>query len=201
MTTNQTIDGVPRSTIQNAINELERHAGPGPSNRALELRALLDAPANSAMEGIEAWQSGRDGMRQERDEALGKVEALKSDNAKLAADRAKLSAELETLRKAYKSVLGQLDAAQPQGEPVCYLVNDRFGGKAYLEEGSEALAVRRRLGFTDEIPLYAEQTAPVAVVMPERKSVNTHNSHDWDEGHADGWAAYDTELKRLNPSL
>ncbi|UNM22861.1 DUF4406 domain-containing protein [Pseudomonas sp. ArH3a] len=47
----------------------------------------------------------------------------------------------------------------------------------------------------------AEQPAPVAVVLPERKSVNTHNSHDWDEGYADGWVAYDTELKRLNPSL
>ena len=47
----------------------------------------------------------------------------------------------------------------------------------------------------------AAQPAPVAVVLPERKSVNTHNSHDWDEGYTDGWVAYDTALKRLNPSL
>ncbi|WP_144401842.1 hypothetical protein [Pseudomonas lactis] len=67
-----------------------------------------------------------------------------------------------------------------------------------------------RTGYADEyvqglwvayLAFGAEQPAPVAVVLPERKSVNTHNSHDWDEGHTDGWNAYDAELKRLNPSL
>lgn len=109
MTTNQTIDGVPRELLERIMHgcmfSLSRQ-------QHEELRALLDAPACSAC-----------------------------------------TACLEK------------PAASPRGEPVCYLVNDRFGGKAYLEEGSEALAVRRRLGFTDEIPLYAEHPAPVAVVM------------------------------------
>lgn len=49
-----------------------------------------------------------------------------------------------------------LDApAVNRQEPVCYIVKDRWGVNAYLEESSEALKIRRRLGFTDEIPLYA----------------------------------------------
>ena len=50
-------------------------------------------------------------------------------------------------------------------------------------------------------PLYTSPPAPVAVVLPERNTLNTYNSHDWDEGYTDGWGAYDAELKRLNPSL
>lgn len=51
-------------------------------------------------------------------EQMGIIQALKVDNEKLAGDRSRLSAELETLRVSYKSVLAQLDAGQPQGEPV-----------------------------------------------------------------------------------
>jgi hypothetical protein len=50
-------------------------------------------------------------------------------------------------------------------------------------------------------PLYAEQPAPVAVVLPTRQRISAQNSHDWDEGRNDGWKAYENELKRLNPSL
>ena len=48
---------------------------------------------------------------------------------------------------------------------------------------------------------HTEQPAPVAVVLPARNTLNTLNSHDWDEGYSDGWTAYDSELKRLNPYL
>lgn len=57
------------------------------------------------------------------------------------------------------------------------------------------------VGLERKIPLRAEPPAPMAVVLPERNALNTYNSHDWDEGYADGWGAYDAELKRLNPSL
>lgn len=53
-------------------------------------------------------------------------------------------------------------------EPACYVVKDRWGVNTYLEENSEALKTRRRLGFTDEIPLYTSPPAPVAVQLDER---------------------------------
>ncbi|WP_454833274.1 hypothetical protein [Pseudomonas veronii] len=44
MTTNQTIDGVPRDLLERCARELSIGIGPAPKNRAQELRALLDAP-------------------------------------------------------------------------------------------------------------------------------------------------------------
>ena len=101
-----------------------------------------------------------------------------------------------------KEVSGDSRAPLPQGEPVAWQLimngdQKEISGRIGPPPSWENL---KRHGYRVE-PLYAEQPAPVAVVLPERKSVNTHNSHDWDEGHADGWVAYDTELKRLNPSL
>lgn len=43
MTTNQTIDGVPRELLERCARELSIGIGPAPKNRAQELRALLDA--------------------------------------------------------------------------------------------------------------------------------------------------------------
>ena len=45
MTTNQTIDRVPRELLERCARELSIGIGPAPKNRANELRALLDAPA------------------------------------------------------------------------------------------------------------------------------------------------------------
>jgi len=157
MTTNQTIDGVPRELLERCARELSTGTGPAPKNRAQELRALLDASANSALKGLEAWQSGRDGMRQERDEALGKVETLKSDNAKLADDRTRLSTELEILRPAYRSVLAQLDAAQPQGEPVAVFEIDHTGYRC------KVILDPLKQFPPNGTKLYADQPAPVAV--------------------------------------
>ncbi|OEC54778.1 hypothetical protein A7K61_28215 [Pseudomonas sp. AP42] len=87
-------------------------------------------------------------------------------------------------------------AAQPQGVPVAWL------NVATGHVTTSAVVVMDWDDEKEQVQsLYADQPAPVAVVLPERKSVNTHNSHDWDEGHTDGWKAYDAELKRLNPSL
>lgn len=43
MTTNQTIDGVPRELLERCARELSIGIGPAPKNRAQELRALLRA--------------------------------------------------------------------------------------------------------------------------------------------------------------
>lgn len=144
MTTNQTIDGVPREQVERALDAIEQV---GLQDKFIdytfvrtvkqELRALLDAPAKP-------------------------VEGLEADNVKLAADRSKLSAELETLRKAYKSVLAQLDAAQPQGEPVVWFDPSDM---ARLESGGLAsIMVRAHKNPHFQEPLYREQPAPVSAV-------------------------------------
>ena len=93
------------------------------------------------------------------------------------------------------------EAAQPQGEPVARVEIGADRNAALTVTDENWLRSLKERGTHQVVPLYAEQPAPVAVVLPERKSVNTHNSHDWDEGYTDGWVAYDTALKRLNPSL
>ena len=156
MSHNQTIDGVSRKSLEQALKlaAVFDDGGDGADAESARgvvwiLRALLDAPAKPA-EGLEA------------------------DNVKLAADRAALSAELETLRKAYRGVLAQLEAARPQGEPVAW-ANWKVGSKSYVPyrtvgearrcvEASEISATQN--GPYRVVPLYAEQPAPVAV--PER---------------------------------
>ncbi|WP_025856112.1 hypothetical protein [Pseudomonas sp. CHM02] len=96
-------------------------------------------------------------------------------------------------------------AAQPQGEPVAVRLPARDESLGTAENDMYANGWRhgwnayehavRQLG-----PLYAEQPAPVAVVMPERR---TFDPLDFVEkrASADGWNACLDELKRLNPYL
>lgn len=129
MTSNQTIDGVLVSR-----DLLEQFLAGGRQRDRESLRALLDTPAES-------------------------VEGLEADNAKLAADRSRLSDELETLRKAYKSVLVQLDAAQTQGESVAWLI--QWGSVIPGFQGHREVVLKDP-GEIDAVvtPLYAEQPAP-----------------------------------------
>lgn len=164
--TNQTIDGVPRDDLELVL--LHGHSTHESDQAWDRLRALLEAPAKPA-EGLEA------------------------DNVKLAADRTALSAELETLRKSYRSVLAQLEAAQPQGEPVAVMYAD--GSVLTKAECGIAFEVCCKV----ETPLYAEQPAPVAVVLPERllgdDGVCTE-SH-----YASGWNACLYEAARLTATV
>jgi len=66
----------------------------------------------------------------------------------------------ETRIAAAEELRALLGAPVVEHQPACYVVKDRWGVNAYLEESSEALKIRRRLGFTDEVPLY---TAPPEV--------------------------------------
>ena len=106
--TNQTIDGVPRELVRENIAYLRGMGGTHDQKSALaakfELLLLDHAPAKL-------------------------VEGLEADNVKLAADRAMLSAELETLRKSYRNVLVLLEAAQPQAVPVACVIAFREGVK------------------------------------------------------------------------
>ncbi|TFF13685.1 hypothetical protein EXW72_08560 [Pseudomonas sp. BCA14] len=180
MTTNQTIDGVlvSRELLRRVSNP---YAPKGQELARAELRALLDAPA-SASDGVN-WKAVAN-------EQMGIIQALKSDNAKLADDRTRLSAELETLRPAYKSVLAQLDAAQPQGEHTAVGFLERMlkgSGDDRLEAWQGEMAM-----LLEHI---AEQPAPVAVQSLEivgrqcfpseaMKAVQGYRKEPWVDGDA-----------------
>ncbi|WP_138725736.1 MULTISPECIES: hypothetical protein [Pseudomonas] len=172
MTTNQTIDGVPREYVLRLTHEAHSVLL-GMVEHCLNIRACM------------GMDEGYKDFVNERDE---------HDFVK----------ELRALLD--KEVSGDSRAPLPQGEPVALpkvlpLDDPRCPRHHLIADGFRSGADWMRREVEKLGPLYAKQPAPVAVVLPERKSVNTHNSHDWDEGHADGWVAYDTELKRLNPSL
>lgn len=170
--TNQTIDGVPRDDLELVL--LHGHSTHESDQAWDRLRALLDAPDEpSKFVGAAQYWS-------ENEQALRDV------------------CRFEGMKGLVYQVVRDLDgrASKPQGEPVAWAWVDEKGEHGVTHRWD----VAKHLPYFVK-PLYAEQPAPVAVVLPERKSVNTHNSHDWDEGHTDGWNAYDAELKRLNPSL
>ena len=90
-------------------------------------------------------------------------------------------------------------AAQPQGEPVAYWADDygntiKADHKSYNEKlgGAPAMVVERYTA-----PLYAEQPAPVAVVMPSRRSWSGIAS--WKQrSEINAWNACLDEVARLN---
>lgn len=168
MTTNQTIDGVPR------LRELlERIADPYRREpRAVhlhnadvaELRALLDAPVNP----------------------LSELEVLRA-----------AVKELEAMRDA------RVDTKLAQGVPVAWVECS----PAWLKAGGDCATAPRlcvgRNGISHLHPAHAEQPAPVAVVMPERREPK----HYWPRFGkltatarvaAEEWNACIDEVNRLN---
>ncbi len=113
----------------------------------------------------------------------------------------------ETLRVVSADKIAALlnkPAAQPQGEPVAWMdprspemhatISNEVKQHNLKFCGAPSAAVN---GYS--IPLYAEQPAPVAVVLPERREPTQDNPYLSDADHE--WNAYRDELKRLNPSL
>lgn len=98
-------------------------------------------------------------------------------------------------------------AAQPQGDPVAikeayeegFSDGSRAGDDQYSWEGfRDELA--KSWPVSDACKLYAEQGAPVAVVLPLRKTYGPKTSTK-DSVIAHGWNACLDELKRLNHTL
>lgn len=186
MTTNQTIDGVPRERIERALDAIEQV---GYQDKFIdytfvravkqELRALLDAPIRTPLLG---------GGALEEQPEWAQVQILKNTIADLQGDIEKLQADL---------------AAQPQGEPSHWA--DESGNtitaelKAYnLKLGGAPSAASMHYAR----PLYAEQPAPVAVVLPERRQIPSlfgrkERGHEEDEGFNE---CID-EVARLNASI
>lgn len=157
MTTNQTIDGVPRELLDDLASYGESGKVPEPW-MVEKLRALLESPASCETCG----GSGRFGM--------GFCECCQ-------------------------------EAAQPLGAPVAYRVVFNDGEKSKWEDGApqgqDLYDVRDGVIRAVE-RAYAEQPAPVAVVMPERSSALASANINHRQAYSLGWNACLDELKRLN---
>jgi len=186
MTTNQTIDGVPRERIQQIIADIERG---GRLTAVEKLRALLDAPAApSKFVGAAQYWS-------ENEQALRDV------------------CRFEGLKGLVYQVVRDLDktAAQPQGVPVAWMYRREGGeclGQLVQMESDSLKDVREgkvvegyrilwpRDDYIDWKPLYAEQPAPVAVVLPERREIGPNHPYLSDLDIE--WNACLDEVTRLN---
>lgn len=152
MTTNQTIDGVPRVLVEWMVNAGDLVEMLGLCSG--ELRDLLDAPADVF------------------------VDPLKSCD--LCGHECK--------------------ATQPKGEPVAWRYHDDAGSSPWFNGAPEQVNlefVERRGGRVERA--YAEQPAPVAVMLPERREIGPNYPYLSDLDIE--WNACLDELKRLNPSL
>lgn len=161
MTTNQTIDGVPRALLQSLYTDTVQQWGVG-GNAASQLRALLGA---NPVENIAGHHP-----------ACRAVDDYKPGECSHSCK----------------------PAAQPQGEPVAWMQPNQ-GGMCISNEvkqhsiklgGAPASAVA---GYS--IPLYAEQPAPVAVVLPERRDFSPQSDSEW------GWNACLDEVARLTATV
>ena len=162
MTTNQTIDGVPRDLreeIKSLAEQYENAGIPGLLSApivAQKLRALLDAPAE------QAEFSNADNA----DQALMLLDFALSfalcnrDHGGTRRDVKKAQAHLEAYRN-FKS-------AQPQGEPVAWIKPEVL---ATLRKDECCYAFGEQSPKGSLVPLYAEPPAPVAVVLPEREAM------------------------------
>ncbi|MFL1558631.1 hypothetical protein [Pseudomonas sp. O11] len=194
MTTNQTIDGVPRELIEKAMLACFE-AGFGIPHA--ELRALLDAEsAPCAKSQVEpATQPQPDPLLckfYDVSDYHGLVRELVGHVA-LLQDSAKRNVKPwedtfpPTLLPAYiKRVNAENAAAQPQGEPVAWMdprspemhatISNEVKQHNLKFGGAPAAAVN---GYS--IPLYAEQPAPVAVAMDERQEFVAWVRREWSQ--------------------
>ncbi|QLG95314.1 hypothetical protein HZF02_26745 [Pseudomonas yamanorum] len=206
MTTNQTIDGVPRDLLERIMHgcmfSLSRQ-------QHEELRALLDAPVVSAPLSVP-------------DECPHLIVFDDTDREQLmfagAGARASALKTWENISRSWNAHLfvrvernssddqypsaGHTRAAQPQGEPVYQVQHSgSYAGWRNVDAGTYA-ELKDDKRYMSRI-VYAEQPAPVAVVLPERKRADHCDESQDVKSYFEelGWNAYDDELKRLNPSL
>lgn len=167
MTTNQTIDGVPRELLEKIANGLYlRRFGIDWAN---ELRALLDAPA--AENPIpQYFVEACDQFDWTPEEALrfyadGKHFDTDHGRTRILCTGAIASHALKGMGEGYAAMKGVEPAAQPQCEPVAW-IKPEVAATLRKDDCCYAFGSQNPKGSL--IPLYAEQPAPVAVVMPDR---------------------------------
>lgn len=154
--TNQTIDGVPRELLERLLNaaewqKLDFYRSDLPfkaeiASTVSELRALLDAPSKKF--SAEGWSI---------DHSAGRPILVHNNCSVIEAEQAYGLLEL------IKS------AAQPQGEPVAWQYRVSAGPQTGWSLWHDGKGEEFKQSYQVETrPLYAEQPAPVAVVLPER---------------------------------
>lgn len=207
MTTNQAIDGVQREFVREGRyivvkpdyeddlrterlrNYIEEMCFRTPDCVVVE----ADWPEYEKVWGmIEARVTGRP---TELDVAKATIDHLRHD---LEGTRLLAADQLLKINR-LQARISDLEAAQPQGEPVAFLSK----GFTTLEtvDGKYRIITQyknRDDAWSDYIELCkAKQPAPVAVVMPERKARDGFGEFS---PHSNGWNACLDELKRLNPT-
>ena len=169
MTTNQTIDGVPRDDLELVL--LHGHSTHESDQAWDRLRALLEAPAvdpdpivgvlkNCLSEGVQPTFSGGD------------------------------------LKHLIRILEGKR-AVQPPAVPVIHITPEVFAmlrGERKMQAGGLTYSQSKPLGSW-KVPLYAEQPAPVAVVLPKRRDFSPQSDSEW------GWNACLDEVARLTATV
>ncbi|MCK3849978.1 hypothetical protein [Pseudomonas sp. W2Jun17] len=198
MTTNQTIDGVPRELTPEMLNELTN--GDASKRAVMKLRwasmlALLDAPdapanfahnAGGEQKGVvlnpEGYKSEGDGG--------GDFLHWSNDHAEV---------EGAPLRVGAGVTIENVGCASEEGRKPILVFDAAKGHLTEVNLVDISLVSKRRahtLNDLKDIGVRVEQHIPVAVVLPERQEVDKHG-----EFYDSGWNDCLDDLKRLNPSL
>ena len=172
MTTNQTIDGVlvSREMLQRWLDDIgpSRHVTPYAALKRDELRALLDAPANPLGDPVGSFDKHMQYMH---------------ENIEL------------------KKRISDLEAAQPRGVPVAWMFKylSHSDSPPYRSfEVTDFHQNPKAPGIAEHTPLYAEQPAPVALVLPEHRDSDLRSPT---YGLARGWNACLDEVVRLTATV
>ncbi|MGY2199082.1 hypothetical protein [Pseudomonas gingeri] len=206
MTTKQTIDGVPREAVAAlkkardvlraiiidkaaGVHYASAQAACHQINHALELRALLDAPAPRAeFKKVEMAH-----VMSALEDVRGKPVLTSNqchDLAQALNDRLLSPLQLLAMPAEY------LAAAQPQGEPVYQTRWNSLGEWEEWKTVSLEDYKRREGRLFERRIVYAEQPAPVAVVLPERDY--SVFPDEFSQGSKSGWNSCLDEVTRLN---
>lgn len=185
MTNNPTIDGVSRWLIEQSATFLEAHSS-GPSiesNLAADLRALLDTPPNNLREHCKQCAEVVKTWPEWKQNCLGGVPAVERQELPfpgyppVPADRKIAPPEVSALQSTIAQLqvrIAELESGK--GEPFTHMRID-VDGNPYRCRAED---------HDDSFPVYRAQPAPVAVVLPERKTFSPPSYRD---GHAEGWNA------------
>ncbi|MCK9802139.1 hypothetical protein M1B34_31885 [Pseudomonas sp. MAFF 302030] len=214
MTTNPTIDGVPLADLEAAL-KADASRGATASElvagwAAMErLRALLDARHPSEDELIanglgypfskqEAVQLYYSGFKTEPITVLEAWDAIGHDIG-CNPSKEELLDSLRNMAAICDAHGNDMPAAQPQGEPVAWSYKVRVHaagiGLVWRDKVEHEAPDTNAVDVKDLSPLYAEQPAPVAVVLPERKPSYDPINHP---AYQHGWNACLDEVARLN---
>lgn len=154
---------------------------------SVELRVLGKAPLGERYYLCECPKCGWVGSSEEctQDEVLC-LQKAGDDRCYGEADEIDAARLLELMQ----SGAFEKPAAQHQGEPVAWVIGtaDGNGADYYPGKGLDTLEIGAKL--------YAEQSAPVAVVMPER--IQGYPAQSNHRSYNDGWNACLTKVARLN---